>query len=191
MAESSEASSPASQDAAIKRRKRVNEPAKASHTRTVAACDACRVSKTRCDAARPECSKCVKRGRPCVYPDKDPSSVYVSLYCLLSAMLTFVCRFESLGSKILSVMNQQGRVLQELTQNLRATPHGLIPHDDDPESMSRKDVLWTPITGSDKILEWVVFPANQPVSTLPRSAYVAKPNPYALGMCGLSSTCVA
>ena len=46
-----------------------------SHTRTLAACDACRVSKTRCDAARPVCSKCVKRGRTCVYPDKDPSSM--------------------------------------------------------------------------------------------------------------------
>lgn len=47
----------------------------AAHTRTMAACDACRVSKTRCDAARPVCAKCQKRGRTCVYPDKDPSTM--------------------------------------------------------------------------------------------------------------------
>lgn len=45
------------------------------HTRVMAACDACRVSKTRCDATRPECAKCTERGRPCVYPDNDPSSM--------------------------------------------------------------------------------------------------------------------
>jgi Fungal Zn(2)-Cys(6) binuclear cluster domain len=48
------------------------------HTRTMAACDACRVSKTRCDAARPVCAKCLKRGRNCVYPDRDPTSMYVT-----------------------------------------------------------------------------------------------------------------
>ena len=45
------------------------------HTRALAACDACRISKTRCDATRPECANCTERGRRCVYPDNDPSSM--------------------------------------------------------------------------------------------------------------------
>lgn len=45
------------------------------HTRTLAACDACRINKTRCDATRPECANCTERGRPCVYPNNDPSSM--------------------------------------------------------------------------------------------------------------------
>lgn len=46
-----------------------------SHTRILAACDACRVSKTRCDSARPTCAKCAERGVGCHYPDKDPFSM--------------------------------------------------------------------------------------------------------------------
>lgn len=48
------------------------------HTRVLAACDECRISKTRCDSARPVCAKCLKKGVPCVYPDKDPFSMYVT-----------------------------------------------------------------------------------------------------------------
>lgn len=44
-------------------------------TRTLAACDACRTSKIRCDSTRPECANCTERGRPCVYPNNDPSSM--------------------------------------------------------------------------------------------------------------------
>lgn len=47
--------------------------------------------------------------------------------------------------------------------------------------MSRKDVSWTPITGSDKILAWAVFPLEKPVTTLPMSAYKSKPNPFSHG----------
>lgn len=66
------------------------------------------------------------------------------------------------------------------------SPHSTSHHsqaleDDDPETMSRKDVRWTPITGSDKILQWAVFPREKPVQTLPESAFVAKPNHWALG----------
>lgn len=50
------------------------------HTRVLAACDECRISKTRCDSARPVCAKCQKKGVPCVYPDKDPFSMYVALH---------------------------------------------------------------------------------------------------------------
>ncbi|KIX04789.1 uncharacterized protein Z518_05660 [Rhinocladiella mackenziei CBS 650.93] len=45
--------------------------------------------------------------------------------------------------------------------------------------MSRKDIPWNPITGSDMILRWSVFPREKPVSTFPVSAYAEKPNPFA------------
>lgn len=50
-----------------------------THTRTQAACEACRISKTRCDATRPVCAKCAKRGRTCVYPGSDPFSMCVTI----------------------------------------------------------------------------------------------------------------
>ena len=53
--------------------------------------------------------------------------------------------------------------------------------DDDLELLSRRDVHWTPITGSDMILRWSVFPPDKPASTFPASAYTQKPNPYSLG----------
>lgn len=53
---------------------------------------------------------------------------------------------------------------------------------DDTEMMSRKDVPWTPITGSEKLLDWRVFPQDRPVTMLPGSAHAAKPNPYVNGM---------
>lgn len=87
MAEIEAASPPAPSAPNTKKRKRSGEDEQqtaqraaanaAAHTRTMAACDACRVSKTRCDAARPVCAKCQKRGRTCVYPDKDPSTMLV------------------------------------------------------------------------------------------------------------------
>ena len=49
--------------------------------------------------------------------------------------------------------------------------------------MSRKDISWTRITGSDMILSWSVFPAKKPVDTFPAAAYVEKPHPLTLGMC--------
>jgi hypothetical protein len=48
------------------------------HTRVLAACDECRISKTRCDSVRPVCAKCQKKGIPCVYPEKDPFSMYAT-----------------------------------------------------------------------------------------------------------------
>ncbi|KEF60106.1 uncharacterized protein A1O9_04956 [Exophiala aquamarina CBS 119918] len=153
-----------------KKRKRSND--QISHTRTLAACEHCRISKTRCDSARPVCSKCAKRGVSCVYPDKDPSSI-----------------FEVWATKILAAIDNQGRVLSDLAQStkdgLRQQPS---PHpsqfsateDDDLETMSRKDISWTSITGSDMILSWAVFPAEKPVDTFPAAAYVEKPHLLAL-----------
>lgn len=55
------------------KRKRTKEPS--THTRILAACDACRSSKTRCDSARPTCVKCRERGLACTYPERDPFSM--------------------------------------------------------------------------------------------------------------------
>lgn len=49
------------------------------HTRVLTACDACRLSKTRCDSARPVCAKCVQRGVACEYPETDAISVSVPI----------------------------------------------------------------------------------------------------------------
>lgn len=102
-------------------------------------------------------------------------------------------RFEVWGKKILGAIENQGHLLSEVMQMSRETAHHQSPYstshhsqvqaleDDDPETVSRKDVRWTPITGSDKILQWAVFPREKPVQTLPESAFIAKPNHWALG----------
>lgn len=86
----------------------------------------------------------------------------------------------------MTAIENQGRLLQEFTQTPRNSispreppqVQSLVIEDGDLEMMSRKDVSWTPITGSDKILEWAVFPPEKPVPTLPMSAYEPKPNPF-------------
>lgn len=52
----------------------------------------------------------------------------------------------------------------------------------DPESISRNDAPKTPITGSDMILSWPIFPKEKPVSTFPMAAYSEKPDRLQTGM---------
>ncbi|OTA01522.1 Zn2Cys6 transcriptional regulator [Trichoderma parareesei] len=140
-----------------------------SHTRILAACDACRVSKTRCDSARPTCAKCAERGLSCRYPDKDPFSI-----------------FETWGKNILGAVEEQGRLLAALAEGGRNGLHQQRPDQlarlldmdgENLETMSRKDTPWTPITGSDMILSWSVFPQERPVSTFPATEFAEKPKP--------------
>ncbi|KAI4594418.1 hypothetical protein KJ359_008444 [Pestalotiopsis sp. 9143b] len=35
------------------------------------ACDACRLGKRKCDAAKPQCSRCSKQDKPCTYPTEE------------------------------------------------------------------------------------------------------------------------
>ena len=89
----------------------------------------------------------------------------------------------------MTAIESQGRILHEISQSAggRITRDNSeviekpVDEDENPETMSRKDVLWTPITGSDNILEWSVFAANKPIQTLPTSAYRVKLNPYENG----------
>ncbi|KAL2870934.1 uncharacterized protein BJX67DRAFT_210929 [Aspergillus lucknowensis] len=139
-------------------------PKSRKHTRVLTACDACRLSKTRCDSARPVCAKCVKRGVACVYPESDPLSI-----------------LEAWGSKILDAVERQERLLAE---SLGASPPSHVPQHQqlfnrclpaqDPELISRNDALKTPITGSDMILGWPIFPQERPVSTFPPAAFEEK-----------------
>lgn len=46
--------------------------------------------------------------------------------------------------------------------------------DVDPETISRNDTPKTPVTGSDMILSWPIFPRNKPVNTFPAYAYAEK-----------------
>ncbi|KAJ5776239.1 uncharacterized protein N7511_001250 [Penicillium nucicola] len=133
------------------------------NTRVLTACDACRLSKTRCDSARPVCAKCIQRGVACEYPETDAISV-----------------LETWGARILDAVERQERLLSErLSMNWvppfsQASPS---PVDEvDPESISRNDAPKTPITGSDMILSWPIFPTDKPVSTFPMMAYSEKPD---------------
>lgn len=100
-----------------------------------------------------------------------------------------LCRFETWGKKILTAVEEQGRLLSHLTEGgkngLQQRPDQLsrlLDMDgDNLETMSRKDTPWTPITGSDMILSWSVFPQDRPVSTFPSSEYAEKPKPTNLG----------
>jgi hypothetical protein len=94
------------------------------------------------------------------------------------------------GHKIIKALDHQSQLIINLSKPrevVQGQLHCSTPSDypvDDPgalESKSRKDVLWTPITSSDKILDWVVFPQSRPFETLPASAYAVKPNKYIHG----------
>lgn len=89
-------------------------------------------------------------------------------------------RFEVWATKILAAIDNQGRVLSDLAQSSKdglrqqPSPHPSqfsVIEEDDLETMSRKDIPWTPITGSDMILRWSVFPTEKPVDTFPAAAY--------------------
>ncbi|KAL3460299.1 glycosyl hydrolase family 3 N terminal domain-containing protein [Aspergillus heterothallicus] len=103
------------------------------------------------------------------------------------------CRFslEAWGSKILDSVERQERLLAE---SLGASPpvafaqqppqlpsyHQHLPPIDaeDTELISRNDALKTPITGSDMILAWPIFPQEKPVSTFPPAAFEEKPERF-------------
>ncbi|KAI9376197.1 hypothetical protein BJX61DRAFT_531032 [Aspergillus egyptiacus] len=101
---------------------------------------------------------------------------------------------EAWGSKILDAVERQERLLSESlgagspsSSQLRPTlqqPHlyhqqPLAPIEtQDPELISRNDTLKTPITGSDMILSWPIFPQERPVSTFPPSAFEEKPDRF-------------
>ncbi|CAI7622330.1 unnamed protein product [Penicillium pancosmium] len=137
------------------------------HTRVLNACNACRLSKTRCDSARPVCAKCIQRGVACEYPQTDPISV-----------------LETWGARILDAVERQERLLsQTLSLNqgppLFSQQASPSPVDEiDPESISRNDAPKTPITGSDMILSWPIFPEKKPASTFPMTAYSEKPDRF-------------
>ena len=84
----------------------------------------------------------------------------------------------------MTAIENQSQVLQGIAEATNgSSPHRPAvasvaldnQHDtkNDLESISRKDVSWTPITASDKILEWVVFPEDKLASTPPISVYEA------------------
>lgn len=105
-----------------------------------------------------------------------------------------VSRFETWGKKILTAVEEQGRLLSSLAEGGR---NALQPRPDDHmqllrqldmdgdnlETLSRKDTPWTPITGSDMILNWSVFPQEKPIGTFPSSEYTEKAKPSHLGRC--------
>ncbi|KAL2827201.1 hypothetical protein BDW59DRAFT_171490 [Aspergillus cavernicola] len=97
------------------------------------------------------------------------------------------------GSKILDAVERQERLLSETLG--AASPSHLaltLPHHQqqhlynsnqpieaqDTELISRNDALKTPITGSDMILNWPIFPQEKPVSTFPPSAFEEKPDRF-------------
>ncbi|KAJ5174040.1 Glycoside hydrolase superfamily [Penicillium coprophilum] len=88
------------------------------------------------------------------------------------------------GAKILDAVERQERLLSESLSLNRGPPlfsqqASPSPVDEvDPEAISRNDALKTPITGSDMILSWPIFPQEKPVSTFPMAAYAEKPDRF-------------
>ncbi|KAJ5962536.1 hypothetical protein N7501_007477 [Penicillium viridicatum] len=88
------------------------------------------------------------------------------------------------GAKILDAVERQERLLSESLYLNRGAPlfsqqASSSPVDEvDPESISRNDALKTPITGSDMILSWPIFPKEKSVSTFPMAAYSEKPDRF-------------
>ncbi|OGE50684.1 hypothetical protein PENARI_c016G09905 [Penicillium arizonense] len=88
------------------------------------------------------------------------------------------------GARILDAVERQERLLSErLSLNwgppLLSQQASPCPVDEvDPESISRNDAPKTPITGSDMILSWPIFPKEKPVSTFPMAAYSEKPDRF-------------
>ncbi|KAL4979771.1 hypothetical protein BDW66DRAFT_127218 [Aspergillus desertorum] len=151
-------------------------PKSRKHTRVLTACEACRLSKTRCDSSRPCCGKCLRRGVACIYPESDPLSI-----------------LQEWGSKILDSVERQERLLAETLG--AASPSNNLPlqvqqpqsisnffqspvEPQHTELISRNDTLRTPITGSDMILSWPIFPQERPVSTFPPAAFEEKPDRF-------------
>lgn len=95
------------------------------------------------------------------------------------------------GTRILTAVEKQERLLSDLVENNgsavqnRSELNSSIPgvEGEDLETLSRRDTPWTPITGSDMILSWSVFPRERPVTTFPSSAYSEKPKLPTIGMC--------
>jgi hypothetical protein len=102
---------------------------------------------------------------------------------------------EAWGSKILDSVERQERLLAETlgasppshfpAQQPRQLPsyHQQLPPIDaeDTELISRNDALKTPITGSDMILGWPIFPQEKPISTFPPAAFEEKPDRFQAG----------
>ncbi|KAL4869506.1 hypothetical protein BDV12DRAFT_185192 [Aspergillus spectabilis] len=92
------------------------------------------------------------------------------------------------GSKILESVERQERLLTDtlgatsplpLQQSQQVTNFFQSPIEtDDTELISRNDTLKTPITGSDMILNWPIFPQEKPVSPFPPAAFEEKPDRF-------------
>ncbi|KAF3385148.1 putative beta-glucosidase H [Penicillium rolfsii] len=93
-------------------------------------------------------------------------------------------RLETWGARILEAVERQERLLSENLSLKRGPPlfsqqASPSPVDEvDPESISRNDAPKTPITGSDMILSWPIFPREKPVSTFPLNSYSEKPDRF-------------
>ncbi|KIW55079.1 hypothetical protein PV05_07391 [Exophiala xenobiotica] len=141
-------------------------------TRNVAACDACRQSKTRCDNARPSCAKCATNGVRCIYSAKDPISMV-----------------DAWGAKILAAVHRiDQRLAGGAPTSCSPLSHSLDKnekHSDDDqvevEMLSRNDSLRTCVTGADAILSWPIFPSEKPVSIFGTSAFSAKRDRFTPG----------
>lgn len=99
-----------------------------------------------------------------------------------------ILSLEIWGAKILDAVERQERLLSESLSLYRGPPifpqqASPSPVDEvDPESISRNDAPNTPITGSNMILSWPIFPKEKPVSPFPMAAYSEKPDRFQTGM---------
>ncbi|KAL4955337.1 glycosyl hydrolase family 3 N terminal domain-containing protein [Aspergillus filifer] len=115
---------------------------------------------------------------------KSEAGVYESLDSLRCVSIDL----EAWGSKILESVERQERLLTETLGGAvspstlpQLPPTTFFPspiESHDTELISRNDTLKTPITGSDMILSWPIFPQEKPVSTFPPAAFEEKPDRF-------------
>ncbi|KAL4997911.1 hypothetical protein BDV10DRAFT_79575 [Aspergillus recurvatus] len=154
-------------------------PKSRKHTRVLTACEACRLSKTRCDSSRPCCGKCLRRGVACIYPESDPLSI---LQEWGSKILDSVERQERFLAETLGAASPSNNVSLQAQQPQSFSNFFQSPVEpQDTELISRNDTLRTPITGSDMILSWPIFPQERPVSTFPPAAFEEKSDRFPTG----------
>lgn len=106
-----------------------------------------------------------------------------------SMLTVLLCSLEAWGTRILTAVEKQERLLSDLANSRSAVQHRpelntslSMIEGEDLEMLSRRDTPWTPITGSDMILSWSGFPREKPITTFPPAAYSEKPKLTINGM---------
>ncbi|KAI2462978.1 vegetative cell wall protein gp1 [Annulohypoxylon bovei var. microspora] len=137
--------------------------------RAVAACQQCRIRKTKCDNARPVCGFCQKNQDQCIYPDGGPSdySTFDPASLAILDRINHVVNLLETGSPTEPGEIRQGRSPASLPNhtplNATATSISQQPICEDDELPRLDDPEFAAATCScESILQWPIFNAAAP-----------------------------